>query len=72
MRILAGRREYCDRLLDELLQKAQAYTGLREKFALVHEALRALIERESAPRLARLDGSEPDLIAAPRWRLKPE
>ncbi len=31
---------------DELLAKAQAYTGLNEKSALVHEALRALIARE--------------------------
>jgi Arc/MetJ family transcription regulator len=53
---------------DELLERAQAYTGLREKSALVREALRALIERESARRLARLGGSEPDLTAAPRRR----
>jgi Arc/MetJ family transcription regulator len=32
---------------DDLLEKAQAYTGLREKSALVREALRALIEREA-------------------------
>jgi Arc/MetJ family transcription regulator len=51
-----------------LLEKAQAYTGLREKSALVREALRALIERESARRLARLGGSDPDLLAAPRRR----
>jgi Arc/MetJ family transcription regulator len=57
---------------DELLEKAQAYTGLREKSALVREALRALIERESARRLARLGGSEPHLSTAPRRRPKPE
>jgi Arc/MetJ family transcription regulator len=39
---------------DELVKRAQTYTGLREKSALVCEALRALIERESARRLARL------------------
>ena len=44
---------------DELLAKAQAYTGLTTKSALVTEALKALIERESARRLARLGGSEP-------------
>jgi len=55
-----------------LLEKAQAYTGLREKSALVREALKALIERESARRLARLGGSQPDLVAAPRERLSPE
>ena len=56
---------------DELLAKAQAYTGLKEKSALVREALKALVERESARRLARLGGSEPDLEAAPRRRTKP-
>jgi Arc/MetJ family transcription regulator len=40
---------------DELLEKAQSYTGLREKSALVREALKALIER--ARRLARLSRS---------------
>ena len=42
---------------DELLAKAQALTGVKEKSALVREVLKALIERESAPRLARLGGS---------------
>ncbi|MCU0838904.1 MAG: type II toxin-antitoxin system VapB family antitoxin [Rhodospirillales bacterium] len=56
---------------DELLAKAQAFTGLKEKSALLREALKALIERESARRLARLGGSEPDLAAAPRRRPDP-
>lgn len=56
---------------DELLAKAQEYTGLREKSALIREALKALIERESARRLARLGGSEPDLEAPPRRRSTP-
>jgi Arc/MetJ family transcription regulator len=53
---------------DALLAKAQACTGLTEKSALVREALKALIERESARRLARLGGSEPELTAPPRRR----
>lgn len=53
---------------DELLAKAQAYTGVREKSALLREALKALIERESARRLARLGASEPQLKPAPRRR----
>jgi len=53
---------------DELLAKAQAFTGLNEKSALVREALKALIEREGARRLARLGGSEPNLAATPRRR----
>ena len=51
---------------DELIAKAQAFTGLTEKSSLVREALKALIERESARRLARLGGSEPSLDAPPR------
>jgi Arc/MetJ family transcription regulator len=54
---------------DTLLREAEALTGLREKSALVREALTALIERESARRLARLAGSEPDLVAPPRRRM---
>lgn len=54
---------------DELLTEAIALTGLREKSAVVREGLKALIERESARRLARLGGSEPDLEAPPRRRL---
>jgi Arc/MetJ family transcription regulator len=56
---------------DELMAKAQAYTGLQEKSALVREALKALIERESARRLARLGGTQPDLVKTPRRRTKP-
>ncbi len=41
---------------DELVAKAQALTGLKEKSSLVREALKALIERESARRSARLGG----------------
>ena len=46
---------------DDLLAAAEPYTGLKEKSALVCEALRALIQRESARRLAALGESEPDL-----------
>jgi Arc/MetJ family transcription regulator len=56
---------------DELMAKAQAYTGLVEKSAMIREALKALIERESARRLARLGGSEPDVQDIPRRRLEP-
>ncbi len=56
---------------DELVAEAQRLTGTREKSALVREALRALIERESARRLARLGGTEPALTSAPRRRAAP-
>ncbi len=53
---------------DTLVAEAQRLTGTSEKSALVREALRALIERESARRLARLGGSESNLVAPPRRR----
>ena len=55
---------------DDLLAEAQRYTGIREKSALVRAALRALVEREAARRLAQLGGSEPDLKPIPRRRMK--
>ena len=56
---------------DELLAEAQEFTGLKEKSSLVREALKALIERESARRLARLGGSQRDLKAPRRRRPRP-
>ncbi|WP_343714327.1 type II toxin-antitoxin system VapB family antitoxin [Inquilinus sp.] len=56
---------------DDLLAKAQALTGLQERSALIREALKALIARESARRLAALGGSEPDLESLPRRRTEP-
>lgn len=56
---------------DELLAKAQEYTGLKEKSAVVRAALKALVERESARRLALLGGTEPDLMVPPRRRPEP-
>jgi Arc/MetJ family transcription regulator len=53
---------------DDLLAEAEALTGTQEKTALVREALRALIERESARRLARLGGSDGKAKAPPRRR----
>jgi Arc/MetJ family transcription regulator len=53
---------------DQLLGEAQRITGMTEKAALVREGLRALIERESARRLAKLGGSEPQLQPIPRRR----
>jgi Arc/MetJ family transcription regulator len=53
---------------DELLEHAQRATGMTERSALLRAALIALIERESARRLARLGGTEPQLERAPRRR----
>lgn len=51
---------------DDLYAQAVELTGVHEKTALVRESLHALIERESAKRLALLGGSEPDLMSIPR------
>ncbi|HUJ02549.1 MAG TPA: type II toxin-antitoxin system VapB family antitoxin [Rhizomicrobium sp.] len=53
---------------DELLDKAEQYTSIKEKSALVNAALKALVEREAARRLARLGGTEPQFRAPPRRR----
>lgn len=56
---------------DELLIKAQRVSGLKERTALVREGLKALIERESARRLAQLGGTEPRLQPVPRRQTDP-
>ena len=56
---------------DDLIEEAQKLTGLTEKAALIREALKALIARESAKRLALLGGSDPD-ARAPRRRRPPK
>lgn len=56
---------------EELLAKAKRLTGTKERTALVHEGLRALIARESARRLARLGGTQPKLRGIPRRRPRP-
>ncbi|MBN1781014.1 type II toxin-antitoxin system VapB family antitoxin [bacterium] len=53
---------------DALINRASKLTGIKEKTALVHLGLEALIARESAKRLARLGGSEKNLINIPRRR----
>lgn len=55
---------------DPLLEKARRLTGLREKTAIVHAGLEALIARESARRLAALGKTEPRLVAPRRRRAK--
>lgn len=55
---------------DELLSRVAKLTGPLDRSTLVHEGLKALIERESARRLARLGGTQPTLTAAPRRRQK--
>jgi Arc/MetJ family transcription regulator len=51
---------------DELLAKAMKLTGSSDRASLLRDGLTALIERESARRLARLGGSQPKLKEIPR------
>ena len=53
---------------DDLVRIAQEFTGVEGKTALIREALRALIERESARRLASLGGTMRKLKNIPRRR----
>jgi Arc/MetJ family transcription regulator len=53
---------------DQLLAQAQELCGPLERTSLLKEALQALVERESARRLAALAGSQPDLQPVPRHR----
>jgi Arc/MetJ family transcription regulator len=55
---------------DELLEKAKSYSGINETAALIREALKRLIEREAARRLARLGGTMPELKPIPRRRTR--
>jgi Arc/MetJ family transcription regulator len=53
---------------DDLVKKAEYYTGIKEKAALVRLALSRLVQQEAARRLAALGGSDPKAKAAPRRR----
>lgn len=55
-------------LNDELVERAARLSGLKEKTAVVHAGLEALIARESARRLAALAGSEPAVRPVKRRR----
>jgi Arc/MetJ family transcription regulator len=53
---------------DDLLAKAIKLTGGLDRSTVLREGLKALIERESALRLAKLGGTQPQLEAVPRRR----
>ncbi|MCB8880034.1 type II toxin-antitoxin system VapB family antitoxin [Acidisoma cellulosilytica] len=55
--------------IDDLLyEKASKVSGIEEQSAVINEALKALIERESARRLVQLGGTEPGLLPPDRRR----
>ncbi len=53
---------------DALLEKAEEYTGIKERGALIQLALKRLVETEASRRLAQLGGTSPDAEAPPRRR----
>jgi hypothetical protein len=55
----------------KLLERAARLTGVVQKTALIHLGLEALVQRESARRLARLAGSMPALRPVRRRRTIP-
>jgi Arc/MetJ family transcription regulator len=59
-------------LNDDLVRRAQELTGTREKTAVIHAGLEALIARESARRLAALGGTQPTARLPRRGRLVAE
>ena len=54
---------------DELIRKAQEFTGVTERTALLREALKALIHMEASRRLAAVGGTEPGLEGIKRTRI---
>ncbi len=56
---------------DDLMKQAEEYTGIKEKSALLREALKSLVQREAARRLRLLGGTMPDFPDIPRRRSEP-
>lgn len=53
---------------EDLLDRARTLTGIEEKTSLVRAGLEALIQRETAKRLAALGGTQPKIAGIPRRR----
>jgi Arc/MetJ family transcription regulator len=53
---------------DELIRTAREFTGIQEKTALIHRALRDLVASEAGKRLVALGGTMPDFQAGRRRR----
>jgi Arc/MetJ family transcription regulator len=70
--VLGGSTRTTVALDDDLVRIAQEFTGITEKKALIREALKALIERESHRRLASLGGTMPELKNIPGRRAQVE
>ncbi|MEM1020396.1 MAG: type II toxin-antitoxin system VapB family antitoxin [Sphingomonadales bacterium] len=51
---------------DSLLKQAEELTGIKQRPELLRQALVALVQQESARRLAALGGSDPEATRPPR------
>lgn len=56
---------------DKLLKQAEQALGTEERSVVIHEGLKALVQREAARRLIQLGGSVPDAQLPPRRRPHP-
>ena len=71
MRVIGGDMRTTVNLDEELLEDVKWLTGSDGTTQLVNAALKALVEREAARRLAKMGGTMPDLQPIPRRRSKP-
>ena len=55
---------------DRLMDEARRLTGVEDKDALVHRALKDLVARENAHLLSSFAGPSPELRATPRRRFR--
>jgi Arc/MetJ family transcription regulator len=53
---------------EDILKEAAEMTGIKGKTALVHEGLKALIEKKARERLIAMGGSDPKATAGRRRR----
>jgi Arc/MetJ family transcription regulator len=53
---------------DELMAKAKKYLRKTETSQILNRALLELVQREAGRRLAKMGGSDPGAVAAPRRR----
>ena len=53
---------------DELIERAHEVTGMKDRSAVIQQALTQMIQRDAAMKLIALGGSDPNATAPPRRR----
>ena len=56
-------------LSEELIEQARKITGIKEKTALIHAGLEAIIRQAAYRHLAKMGGTMPDIKPIPRRRM---